>query len=131
MRRTSRVRSADVDLTPLIDVLFMLILFFVLTAVFVRGSVEIALPRGNPPPVTGRDPVVITERDDSVMLWAGVPVSRADLPELVSAALARSGDILIAGDRSAPYGIVAEVLDELRGLGVESVGLVFSGKNDS
>jgi biopolymer transport protein ExbD len=131
MRRSSRARSADPDITPLIDMMFMLIIFFVLTAVFVQGSIEISLPQGNPPAITQRDPVVITVRNDSIVLWAGMPVVSADLPDLVSAALARSDDILIAGDKSAPYGIVAEVLDELRNLGVESVGLIFDGKSGS
>ena len=39
--RSGRRRGADVDITPLIDVLFMLIIFFVLTAAFVQGAIEI------------------------------------------------------------------------------------------
>ncbi|MDR2779872.1 MAG: biopolymer transporter ExbD [Synergistaceae bacterium] len=127
--RDGRRRVADPDITPLIDVLFMLIIFFVLTAVFVRGAIEIELPRGGPPPVRDSNPIVVTVTEDSRILWAGGEVTRSELPELVRGARAKSDDILIAGDRNAPYGGVAELLDELRGLGVENVGMLLGEKD--
>ena len=123
-------RPADLDITPLIDVLFMLIIFFVLTAVFVQGAIEIDLPRGGPPPLSESNPIVVTVTEDSRILWAGGEVNRSELPVLVESARARSEDILIAGDRDAPYGDVAELLDELRGLGVENVGMILGEKDD-
>ncbi|MDR1515919.1 MAG: biopolymer transporter ExbD [Synergistaceae bacterium] len=120
-------RGMDVDITSLIDVLFMLIIFFVLTASFLQGTIGIDLPRGNAPRVGERTPVVVTVTDGSI-LWAGEAVSRDALPMLVARAIAESDDILIAGEKSAPYGDVAELLDEMRVLGVESVGLAFDGE---
>lgn len=117
-------RGAEIDITPLIDVLFMLIIFFVLTTAFVQGAVEVDLPRGEGAP-SDKNPVVVTVAKDASLLWAGKTVSRADLPGLVREAVARSEDILLAGNRSAPYGAVAELLEELRRLGVPSVGIAF------
>ncbi|MDR1482187.1 MAG: biopolymer transporter ExbD [Synergistaceae bacterium] len=125
--RSARRRGADVDITPLIDMMFMLVIFFVLTAVFVRGTIDIDLPRGDAEPMTQRNPIVVTVTMESALLWAGEPITRGDLPELVADALNRGEEILIAGDRRAPYGSVASVLDELRGLGVKSVSLAFEG----
>jgi biopolymer transport protein ExbD len=126
MKRQGR-SGVDIDITPLIDVLFMLIIFFVLTAAFVQGAIEIDLPEGSPPSLAERNPLVVTVTEKSGILWAGEAVSRDALPLLVSRAIAASDDILIAGDKGAPYGDVAELLDELRGLGVASVGLAFEG----
>jgi biopolymer transport protein ExbD len=127
--REGKRRVADPDITPLIDVLFMLIIFFVLTAVFVQGAIEIDLPKGSPPPVSESSPIVVTVTEDSKILWAGGEVNRSELPGLVESARAKSEDILIAGDRDAPYGDVAELLDELRGLGVENVGMILGEKD--
>jgi biopolymer transport protein ExbD len=128
MTRGNR-RRADVDITPLIDGLCRLIIFFVLTAVFVQGAIDVDLPKGDAPPVSERNPVVVTVTKDSGVLWAGEAVSPEDMPKLVGDALARSDDILIAGDRDAPYGNVAEVLGVLRNLGVDNVGLAFDGES--
>ncbi|MDR1650463.1 MAG: biopolymer transporter ExbD [Synergistaceae bacterium] len=129
MRRARR-RNADIDITPLIDVLFMMIIFFVLTTVFVQGTIDIELPGGDAPPMSQRNPIVVTVTKERDILWAGEPVLPGDLSALVSEALAAGDEILLAGDRSAPYGAVASVLDRLRGLGVKSVSLAFEGGSE-
>jgi biopolymer transport protein ExbD len=128
MRRNAR-RGVDVDITPLIDVLFMLIIFFVLTAVFVQGAIEVDLPKGDAEPVSERNPVIVTVTRDSGILWAGEAVTLEEMPKLVEKVLAGSDDVLIAGDRDASYGDVAKLLDRLRELGVANVGLAFEGES--
>lgn len=81
MRIRSR-RKVDLDITPLIDVLFMLIIFFVLTTSFVQGKVEVDLPQGEgTPPREGRT-LLVSVRADGTILWDGVPAARADVPEI-------------------------------------------------
>jgi biopolymer transport protein ExbD len=120
-------KAADVDITSLIDVLFMLIIFFVITTAFVQGSVDVSLPRGTPPPFSDKEQIVVTVTKDSEILWAGERLSSGDLAPRVAAALAESADILLAGDRDARYGDVAELMDQLRSQGVQAVGLAFEG----
>jgi biopolymer transport protein ExbD len=126
MRRKRR-HSADIDITPLIDMMFMLIIFFVLTTAFVQGTLNVVLPSGSPPIPAVNSPIVLTVEGDSSILWAGRKVSRDDLGPLVAEAVARSEDILVAGDKKAPYGDVAELLNLLRELGVQDVALAFDG----
>ena len=120
-------KMADVDITSLIDVLFMLIIFFVVTAAFVQGSMDVSLPRGTPPPLPDRKQIVLTITKDSEILWAGISISSADILSHVAEALLESADILLAGDKDARYGDVAELMDLLRLNGVPSVGLAFEG----
>jgi len=122
-----RRRSADIDITPLIDVMFMLILFLVITATFVQGSIDVALPAGSPPPLSDNRQIVLTITRYSEILWGGVSVSRDDLLPHIEEALRENADILLAGDRDARYGDVAELMDLLRRSGVPSVGLAFEG----
>ena len=120
-------RAADIDITPLIDVMFMLILFLVITATFVQGAIEVSLPTGSPPPLSDNRQVVLTVTRDSGVLWGGVSVSGDELPPRIEEALRENVDILLAGDRDARYGDVAELMDLLRRNGVLSVGLAFEG----
>jgi biopolymer transport protein ExbD len=124
-RRGRKHRTIELDITSLIDVLFMLIIFFVMTTAFVQGSV-VSLPRGTPPPLPDKEQIVLTVTKSSEILWAGERLLSGDLARRV-AALTRSADILLAGDRDARYGDVAELLDHLRRYGVPSVGLAFEG----
>ncbi len=125
-RRKSR-RFADIDITPLIDVLFMLIIFFVLTATFIQGKLDIDLPSGEGEISEMKNTMILTIEKDGAIFWNGLRVAQEELPELARGAWDR--DILIAGDKNAPYGRVAEVLSILRKVGVTSAGLLMESGN--
>lgn len=122
-KRRSR-RTADIDITPLIDVLFMLIIFFVLTASFVQGRIEVDLPSGEGTPMEEQS-VTLSVQKDGTILWDGAPVAKDEIADLAKGAAGR--EIMIAGDKEAPYGVVAEVLDILRRAGAGSAGLLMQG----
>lgn len=126
MPPSRRRRSVDVDITPLVDVLFMLIIFFVLTTSFVQGAIDLTLPSGNPSAVPG-NPVVLSVRKDGTLFWSKERISRKELSSHVAKIVSKSGDIMIAADRDVKYGIVAELMDELQRLGVRELSLAFGG----
>ncbi|NLL37524.1 MAG: biopolymer transporter ExbD [Fretibacterium sp.] len=126
MRRRVR-RGIDLDITPLIDILFMLIIFFVLTATFVQGRMEVELPRGDGEPQRESQTLLVSVTSGGTIRWGGETVLSEDLPVLAERAVAESRDILLAGDRAAPYGVVAELLNVLSQKGLTSVGLALEG----
>ncbi|GHV46772.1 biopolymer transporter ExbD/TolR [Synergistales bacterium] len=130
MVRYRKKRGADIDIAPLIDVMFMLIIFFVLTATFLPGRVVVELPKGDGMEAKTENLLIINLSRDGSVLWGDVflpsPINSADLFRLASAAAER--EILVAGDEQVPYGSVAELLDTLRGAGVERLGLALRGK---
>jgi len=71
--------------------------------------------------------LTLTVEKEGTIFWDGVKVSKDELPELAKSAGGR--EILIAGDKSVPYGRVAEVLSILRKTGVTSAGLLMDGEN--
>ena len=126
MTKRSR-RGIALDITPLIDVLFMLIIFFVLTATFLSGQIVVDLPQGEGVREGTGGSLLLTVTADGALFWGNREIGREELPGLVRSALDEKGQILVAADRSAPYGDVAEVLDLLRRLGVSSAGLALEG----
>ena len=122
-----RRRRPELDITPLIDVLFMLIIFFVLTANFLQGRIEVDLPVGEAVAKTEENALLLTVRKDGSVLWGDRETRMEELAPLAAEAAAARWDILLAGDREAPYGAVAEVLDVLRREGIVSTGLALQG----
>lgn len=129
MSRHKTRRAADIDITPLIDVLFMLIIFFVLTASFVQGKIEVELPAGTGESSSIEGAITVSVKKDGAVSWAGKNVTKNELASLARDAKGR--DILLAGDRDAPYGVVAEVLSILRREGVTSAGLLMQGGDEN
>ena len=127
MRRRKSRRFADIDVTPLIDVLFMLIIFFVLTATFIQGKLDIDLPSGESSASDMKSALTLTVERDGTIFWDGVKVSEEELTVLARGV--REREILIAGDKNTPYGRVAEVLSILRKEGITSAGLLMESGN--
>jgi biopolymer transport protein ExbD len=117
-----------VDLTPLVDTLFMLILFFVLTAAFVQGRIDVNLPRVSGSSIAGTPNVIVVQKDGS-LLWNGKPTPLEEVSNLARSASDKGQPILIAGDEEAYYGAVVSVLDSLQKVGIENVSLAVGGES--
>jgi biopolymer transport protein ExbD len=118
----------DLDLTPLIDVLFMLILFFVVTASLLQGQISVRLPQGQGTPIVGR-PAVIEILPDGRIRFDGAWVSREETAALALEAGKAGRELILAADRQVPYGNVASILETLRKSGIQDVGLGLEGGN--
>lgn len=128
MSKTRRSRrSADIDITPLIDMMFMLIIFFVLTTSFVNGKLSVELPSGNGLSSSKDGAITVSVAANGTMQWNGKIISTSELAELARSSSGR--DVLIAGDKGAAYGKIADVLSLLRKNGITSAGLLMQGDN--
>lgn len=125
MARRDR-RRADIDITPLIDVLFMLIIFFVLTTSFVKGKLDVQLPSGEGSTKGMEEAVIVTVDKDGKIYWKDSLVTKDELRRLAPSSAGRG--VLVAGDTNAAYGEVASVLTILRAGGVTDAGLMLSGE---
>lgn len=128
MRHSTKRRGPDVDLTPLVDTLFMLILFFVLTAAFVQGRIDVNLPRVSGSSIAGTPNVIVVQKDGS-LLWNGKPARLEEVSNLARSASDEGQPILIAGDEETNYGAVVSVLDSLQKVGIENVSLAVGGES--
>ncbi len=126
--RRARRRSA-IDLTPLIDVVFQLLVFFILTSSFVQPSVRLELPQGSVVDEAETRPVRLEVDARGVLYVEGERVTKEGLEDALRAALAdgRSA-VRLTGDKAMAYGLFVEALDTARRAGAAHFDLVHSGK---
>ncbi len=119
-------RSASPDLTPMIDMIFQLLIFFLLTSFLLVPAINVALPRSRNPESTPPAAVTLTVRQDGSLLLAGQAVQVEDLPSLVSAALAGRSDaaLLVQADRGVAFGRVVEVMEAARSGGARDISFL-------
>ncbi len=125
--------SADMNVTPLIDVLLVLIIFMVVTPMLQKGvSVDLA-KTNNPLPMPDADKedslVVAVQKDGSIFFGAD-KISADQLANKVKDKLANKSDkrVFIKADARAKYGSVVEVVDNVRSAGVDTLGLLTEAK---
>ena len=113
--------DTDVDLTPLIDVIFMLLLFFILASTFSQPALRVALPSASTAsPVASDSPRLVFSIDAAGVLHN---LGRALAPDEISGVLAANPDrsVDLRVDRAAPFQPFITALDRIRQAGRDDV----------
>ena len=118
----------DVNTTPLIDVMLVLIIMLIITIPVQLHSVNQNMPAGNPPPPL-KEPVVVTiDVDfDGTILWNGETVPTRQALEVKlhdAAAQPDQPEVHVRPNKLVEYKYVAEVLAESQRLGITKLGMV-------
>jgi biopolymer transport protein ExbD len=120
----------DINTTPLIDVMLVLLVMLIITIPIQLHSVNLNLPTGNPPPPLVLPEIVKIDIDpSSVVYWNGLPLAdRAALEENLKASSAQAvqPELHLRPDKLAKYAIVAGVMASAQRLGLTKIGIVGS-----
>ena len=119
MRRGRRVRAndltvrAEVNVTSLVDIAFVLLIIFVITAPIMQGGVEVNLPRGDVQPLpTDEEPFFVTVRSDGSVFLENTAMSLPEFQESFGqlAAAGAFERVYIKGDSLAAFGYIVDVM---------------------
>jgi biopolymer transport protein TolR len=115
---------SEINVTPLVDVVLVLLIIFMVTAPFLQGGLQIDLPRVATRGLDVHEGLIVSVRADRTIAVGNTVVR----PEALEDALARAGasqrPVFLKADRAAPYGDVVALIARMRHAGVSSLGLV-------
>jgi biopolymer transport protein TolR len=124
--------KADINVTPLVDVMLVLLIIMMLVAPMLQKGVDVRLPEAvhtdDKPDTQGQTVVHVTA--DSRFFVNAVPVDRRDFADRVATILEDQKEklVLIKGDVDAPYAAIMQAMDDLRRVNIENVGLITERK---
>jgi biopolymer transport protein ExbD/biopolymer transport protein TolR len=118
--------NAEINVTSLVDVAFVLLIIFMITAPIMQGGVDVQLPRAEARPMNAKEGMVVSVDREGRIFIDETAVSESDFrlafPALVKTRKPKS--VYLRADRRVPYGAVVRVLATIRTSGVNDVGLV-------
>jgi biopolymer transport protein TolR len=120
----SRLPMAEINVTPLVDVVLVLLIIFMVTAPFLQGGLEIDLPKVATRGLDVREGLIVSVRGDRTIAVGNQVVPRTRLESALNDAGAARRPVYLKADRTVPYGDIVELIARMRKAGVSSLGLV-------
>ena len=123
----SHAPMAEINTTPLVDVMLVLLVVFIVTAPLLTHSVAVALPRASAEQHADRPEAIRLTLDTTGQLfWNDAPLELDALPERLRARVAATPDVSVQlrADRDTRYDTVAQVMAAARSAGVERLGFI-------
>lgn len=121
----SRTTLSEINVTPLVDVMLVLLIIFMVTAPMLQQGIEVQLPSetGQVLP-TEQNPLVITVQDENRLYLNDQRVSLITLESALLEAARSQTEVLLRADVHVPYGVVMRIIALAKKVGVEKLGMV-------
>lgn len=123
---STRSSLADINITPLVDVVLVLLVIFMLTAPVLQSGIEVNVPKTKTVKEITQQRMVLTINKDQEVFLQDKPVNLSDLPSL----LAKPGSdpsqqvIYLEADERVPFGAFASVMDAVKQAGITHISIV-------
>jgi biopolymer transport protein ExbD/biopolymer transport protein TolR len=116
---------SDINITPLVDVVLVLLLIFMLTAPVLQSGIQVAVPHTRlVSQLTEVHLVVTIDKDQNVFLQ-DKPVNIHDLPSILAASSSDQKKVIyVRADQSVPFGAFASVMDAVKQAGISNISIV-------
>jgi len=124
-RKKSEDRNEEINISPLIDVVFILLIFFIVTTVFVEETgVEVSKPQASSAVDLERNSILIAITDSGKVVYGGREIGPAGVRPIVKR-LNQSEDmpVIVQADRSVPTSLLVRVIDEAKIGGAPAVNI--------
>jgi len=126
---TNRDRGAisDINVTPLVDVMLVLLVIFMVTAPMMQQGIKLDLPKAKAQNLPSAENKVLISIDASRRIYLGkteIPIERLEEVIKNNERIKTEREVYLYADRTLPYGFVIKIMGLLKDAGAENVGLV-------
>jgi len=125
--RGRRKLMNEINVTPMVDVMLVLLIIFMITSPMLVAGVEVDLPQTESAPISGNDkPLVLSIDKKEQVFIAETMISKDSLVEKLKAITKEKKDtrIFVKGDKSISYGVIVETMARIQNAGFTKVALI-------
>ncbi len=127
---SSRGSISDINVTPLVDVMLVLLIIFMVTAPLITQGVDVDLPKTTASPLEGTEKMMVLTltRDKKIFIGSNdenpIPLSELETKLKTNEKLKQDKELYLHADRKLEYGFVVEIMAIVKRAGIEKLGMV-------
>lgn len=122
-----RKLMSEINVTPLVDVMLVLLIIFMVAAPMMMQGMDVQLPQTQAKPIPSQEErLIITLNKDREIFIDRYKVSREEFQKKLKILFQnrKEGEVFLRADRSLPYGFVVQIMGDIKGAGIERLGMV-------
>ena len=125
--------KAEINVTPLVDVMLVLLIIFMITAPLAAHKIKVELPQATlakPPADPPSKPITLSVKQNGELYWDDEPINEAGMQAQLRVAAQQTPqpELQIRGDRDTEYQLVSQVLTDAKNAGMVKVGFITETK---
>lgn len=128
IERRDRGVLSEINVTPLVDVMLVLLIIFMVTAPLMQQGIDVNLPKAKGKELPPEERITVLIKKNGTIYMNDVQISPANLYAKLNALKSRNPDVFLKADKDVSYGFVVEVMGEIKSAGIEKLGMITEPK---
>ena len=126
--RNRRTALSEINVTPLVDVMLVLLIIFMVTAPLMQQGIDVNLPKAKGKDLAPEERISIVIKKGGTFFLNDQSITRTDMLSRLSAISKRNPNVYLKADRDVSYGVVIELMGDIKEAGIEKLGIVTEPK---
>ena len=128
--KTDRNRTvlSEINITPFVDVMLVLLVIFMVTAPLLQQGVDVNLPKAKGKELPPEERISLVIKKDRSVFMNDTPVTIHEMRVKLEAISKMNPNVFLRADKDVPYGLVVEVMGEVKEAGIEKLGMITEPK---
>jgi len=124
----NRTALSEINVTPLVDVMLVLLIIFMVTAPLMQQGIDVNLPKAKGKELPPEERISIVVKKGGTIFLNDQPISKTDMISRLTAISKLNPNVFLRADKDVPYGTVVEIMGDIKEAGIEKLGMVTEPK---
>lgn len=124
--KTNRDKTvlSEINVTPFVDVMLVLLVIFMVTAPLLQQGIDVNLPKAKGKDLPPEERISLVIKKDRTIFMNDTPITIPQMRHKLEAISKLNPNIFLKADKDVPYGLVVEVMGEIKDAGIEKLGMI-------